>query len=72
MLSENCEKTTSNCPFRYIIVCLDPNGIPKKCPAGDQGICSECGHSLPFVIEALENTRLAVRRLGDAIKSDNS
>lgn len=71
MLSKHCEKTTSNCAFRYITVCLDPNVPPKMCPAGDQGICSKCGHSLPFVIEAIENARLAVRRLSDAINSDN-
>ncbi len=62
MSSKNCEEVTSNCPFNDYIVCLGPDGERKSCPAGEQAICLECGHSPPFFIEAIRQKDLETLR----------
>ena len=55
MMSKNCNKVTDNCPFKELIICLGPDGKKKVCPVGNEAICSKCGHSPPFVMEAIKN-----------------
>lgn len=58
MLSKNYAKVVSNCPFKDFIICLGPDGERKLCPVGGQAICSKCGHSPPFFMEALRSKDL--------------
>ena len=55
MNSRECDKVTSNCPFKELIICLGPDGKQKLCPVGGQALCPKCGHSPPFVMEAIKS-----------------
>lgn len=54
MRSENCDKVTTNCPFKDLIICLGTNGVEKECPVGSEANCIECGHSPPFFMTAIK------------------
>ncbi len=53
MSSQNAKKATSNCLFPKLFITLGPDGKKKKCPVGNQAICSKCGHSPPYFMKAL-------------------
>ena len=53
MSSGNTEEVTSNCLYDKLFVTFGPDGKEKRCPVGDQAVCSQCGHSPPYFMQAL-------------------
>ncbi len=63
MSSENAEEVTSNCLYDKLFVTFGPDGKEKRCPVGDQAVCSQCGHSPPYFMQALRTGNFETLKL---------
>jgi hypothetical protein len=71
MRSKPLQKLSSDCPFDYVGLSLDPMGHPKyPCTLGPQADCDRCGCILPIFSSILYKRRSLGRAFIEGIKGE--